>query len=86
MEVTMYKIHQLDSEEFPMLFAFYALNGTLSCSGQSAPGCNAEWSKDKWQEVENNLAVLPANLFVGMGLGSSGPWPREFAEFEKAWE
>jgi hypothetical protein len=81
----MYKIHQLDSEEFPMLFALNTLNETLSCEGASAPSCSAEWSKEKWQEVEKGLAALPAKQFVSMGLASYGPWPREFAELENAW-
>jgi hypothetical protein len=81
----MYKIYDLDREEFPMLFSLLTLNDTLSCEGQSAPGCAAEWPKEKWQVVENRLAMLPAKQFVSMGLANN-EWPSAFTEFERTWE
>jgi hypothetical protein len=65
-----YGIADLTVKEFPMLYAFWKLNLTLSNTAQSAPGCASQKTKEEWGVLEDAMMEdMPANTFVMLALG-----------------
>lgn len=65
-----YLISELPVTEFPMLYAFWRLNLTLSNSAQSAPGCVSQKTKEEWHVLEDTMFEnMPAATFVMLALG-----------------
>jgi hypothetical protein len=86
-----FNLHGLGEAEFPMLRAFDTLNFTASNMAQSAPTCGAEYTLEKWAEIEGHLRNLTAFEFVTLAIPGDSPLYEqlearpEFKEWMKTW-
>jgi hypothetical protein len=65
-----YRIDELTVDEYPMVYAFWKLNLTLSNTAQSAPGCVSQKTKAEWNAIEDVMfEKMEANVFVMLALG-----------------